>query len=113
MNVSEALTIIADFAQGIEPISGHTLPDDSPYRHPEVLEALSLAAAALEKLEQREERERALPKQAGKPWNPAEDAQLCASFDAGVPIRRLAALHGRTKGAIGSRLARLGKLVPA
>lgn len=112
MTASEALTLIADLAQGIDPITGHDFPAESPYRHPEILQAMFHAANALERAEQREQRERALPEQAGKPWSKMEDEQLCAAFDARTTIKRLASLHNRTTGAIGSRLAKLGKLVP-
>jgi len=53
-----------------------------------------------------------IPKQAGKPWDALEDSQLCDNYDAGYTIAVLASMHQRTRGAITSRLARLGRLVP-
>jgi len=51
-----------------------------------------------------------LPTNAGKPWSPEEDNSLAASFDKGTPVRKMASEHGRTEGAIASRLVRLGRL---
>ena len=110
MSIAEALVIIADLAQGIDPIGGQTFPDGGPYQHPEVIQALSLAAAALEKAEQRQERGKALPPQAGRSWSHVEDQELCERFDQRIPVGQIARLHHRTTGAIQSRLARLGKI---
>lgn len=47
---------------------------------------------------------------AGKPWTEIEDHKLEDEFDAKVPIASIAQEHGRTCGAIESRLVRLGKI---
>lgn len=47
---------------------------------------------------------------AGKPWTEAEDNKLKDEFDSKMPIKAIAKEHGRTVGAIESRLVRLGKL---
>jgi hypothetical protein len=53
--------------------------------------------------------------QAGKAWRKEEDQCLVREFDAGKEIRELSQSHGRTQGAIRSRLLRLGRLtlIPA
>ena len=112
MTASKALPIIADLAEGSDPVTGQTLPSASPYFHPEVVAALHLAARALEREEQREEREQTLPAQAGRPWSRAQDDQLCAAFDEQKSVAELARLYNRTTGAIRSRLAKLGKMTP-
>lgn len=44
----------------------------------------------------------------GEPWTPSEDDYLLASWRSGIPIRDIANAHGRTEGAITSRLPRIG-----
>jgi hypothetical protein len=51
-----------------------------------------------------------LPENAGKPWAPAEEAELVRAFEAGATISQLARQHGRTRQAIQGRLYRLGKV---
>ena len=46
---------------------------------------------------------------AGAPWSKEEDDELIREFDAKISIAELVKKHGRTKGAINSRLVRLGK----
>jgi predicted house-cleaning noncanonical NTP pyrophosphatase (MazG superfamily) len=60
--------------------------------------------------EPRREPQKTLPKNAGKPWTELEDQKLTDEFDSKMPITTIAIEHGRTKGAIESRLARLGKI---
>jgi len=67
-----------------------------------VVEALTTAKNLLRKHER--------PASAGAKWMPEEDAILCAEFDAGAAIPEMAQKHGRTSGAITSRLVTLGKL---
>ncbi len=50
------------------------------------------------------------PRNAGKPWTAIEDRKLEDEFDAKMPIATIAQEHGRTRGAIESRLVRLGKI---
>lgn len=52
------------------------------------------------------------PGNTGQPWSAGEDARLVDAFDAGQEIAVLAEEHGRTKGAITSRLTTLGKMMP-
>lgn len=47
------------------------------------------------------------PTPAPRRWSPEEEAQLAAAFQAGKPLDEIAALHGRTVGAITSRLQML------
>jgi len=99
-------------AEGIDPITGEVFPADSPYQQADIIRALYAAVEALEKSEQRQKREQGLHTNAGKPWDVAEDEQLCRSFDEGIAVKELSKLHGRTHGAIQSRLEKLGKMLP-
>lgn len=68
----------------------------------DVVEALNTATSVLRKNDR--------PASAGMKWTEEEDALLCREFDAGTAIRAIAQQHGRTAGAITSRLVKLGKL---
>ncbi len=52
---------------------------------------------------------KAQTRNAGKPWTELEDHKLEDEFDSHMPIAAITQEHGRTKGAIESRLVRLGK----
>ena len=107
---NESKQLIEYLAKGIDPITGEVLPNESPYNNPDIIRALFLAVKALEYLERREQRERSLPSLAGKPWSEGEDQDLIAEFNAGIKVAVIASKHQRTKGAINSRLAKLGKI---
>ena len=112
MDVSKARHILCSLAEGVDPQTGEVFPADSPYQHPDTVRALFAAIQALGKQEQRQRREQYLPANAGKPWDKSEDDQLCADFDQGMTVKQLSQRHGRTRGAIQSRLVKLGKLMP-
>lgn len=65
---------------------------------------------ALDSAAKRAERDRSLPSNAGRSWPETEDKELLAIFDAGTPVKEIAEKHGRTQGAIVSRLVRLGRI---
>jgi hypothetical protein len=112
MTTTEARKIIEVLADGRCPQTGQKLPADSTFQQPDVVRALFFAAWALERAEQSERRATSLPEQAGKAWDSAEEQRLCESFDVGKTVVELARIHGRTRGAIQSRLERLGKIEP-
>ncbi|NOT69609.1 MAG: hypothetical protein HOP04_15150 [Methylophilaceae bacterium] len=110
MSPLEAKKIIDALANGIDPETGEILPALSTFNNPQVIRALFVALKALDSAAKRAERDRSLPGNAGRPWPEAEDKELLAIFDAGTPIKDIAAKHGRTHGAITSRLVRLGRI---
>jgi len=111
MNDERALATLQALADGVDPATGATFPTGSPYQHPDTVRALYHAIRALESAASGSKRPaHTLPGNSGKPWPPAEDAQLAAAFDAGQSLEALAAAHGRTRFAIEARLARLGKV---
>jgi hypothetical protein len=114
MTPTEAKQIIEHLAGGVDPATGEVLADDSPLSSPHVIRALFIAAKALELMAAKPARPAAvMPGNAGKPWTEAEDQQLGAAFDAGTDVPELAQTHQRTRGAITSRLIRIGRLQPA
>ncbi len=110
MTPEDAKKIIDCLADGADPTTGEVLPPENPFNNPQVIRALFVASEALGRRAEREQRVRNLPPNAGKPWSEAQDKDLLADFDSGLPIRQLAAKHGRTEGGIASRLVRLGRV---
>ncbi len=106
----EAKKIIDALANGIDPETGEILPSQSTFNSPQVIRALFVAVSALERAIRLADRDNSLPKNAGRSWSDEEDKQLLVMFDSGTPVKEIAARHGRTLGAITSRLVRLGKI---
>lgn len=116
----KTLAILNALSSGIDPLSGVPFPRDSAYQHPDVIRALFQAlrafegtiAAAAPEPPTSDRKKTSRPAAAGSPWSPDEDARLAAAFDAGTDIAALARLHDRSRFAIETRLAKLGR-VPA
>jgi hypothetical protein len=115
MELQIARQIIDTLAQGIHPITGEAMPDDSPYNAPPVIRALyavsralggGAAPAAVDGTKSR----RTSPPNAGKAWSEQEDAALATAFDAGIALKQVAQELGRTAHAVEQRLIKLGKL---
>lgn len=103
MDIIRAKEIVRTLADGVDPTTGEVFPEDSAYNSPDVIRALF---ALLEAVEGKTKRE--LPRNAGKPWTEVEDDKLRDEFSAGLKISIIAKEHGRSYGAIESRLDLLG-----
>lgn len=114
MELQIARQIIDTLAQGIHPVTGEAMPEDSPYNAPPVIRALHAVSRALEggsaAAAEPARARRPLPPNAGKPWSAQEDAALETAFDAGIEMKQVAQELGRTAYAVEQRLIRLGKL---
>lgn len=115
MELQIARQIIDTLAQGIHPVTGEAMPEDSPYNAPPVIRALHAVSRALEGAAASPAAEaprtrRPLPPNAGKAWSSQEDAALETAFDAGIDLRQVAQELGRTSFAIEQRLIKLGKV---
>jgi len=106
----DALGIVKALADGVDPVSGEVFPANSPYQNAQIARALFAAVNALEEKVKRKNRNNALPERAGKPWDKTESDLLAQKFDKGISIVELAKEHKRTRGAIQSQLAKLGKI---
>lgn len=108
MDTSEALPVIESLASGNDPVSGERFPDESPLHDPFVIRALFTALRALE----RPGKEIAPSRlgRAGESWSDAEDEQVIRKFRAGITFNEIARSHQRSRGAIVSRLVRLGEI---
>jgi hypothetical protein len=111
LNREQIITILESLANGID--RGNESSDFEALDTPDAIRALFLAARML--------REGALaspvsrrghPAAAGTRWSHTEDAALCAAHDDGLSIDDLSGKHKRTRGAIISRLVKLGRLEP-
>ena len=115
MELQIARQIIDVLAQGIHPITGEAMPDDSPYNAPPVIRALHAVSRALECAaaacsQDAPKPKRSPPPNAGKPWTEEEDVALETAFDAGIPVKQAAQELGRTIFAVEQRLVKLGKI---
>jgi hypothetical protein len=106
MELQSAREIIDTLAQGVHPVTGEVMPEDSPYNAPPVIRALFAVSQALAARKPR----RDPPPNAGKPWSEQEDRQLGDAFSADADLGRLARDMGRTRFAVESRLVKLGRL---
>ncbi|MFL6691635.1 MAG: hypothetical protein ACJ8GO_01610 [Ramlibacter sp.] len=117
MELQTARAIIDTLAQGIHPVTGEAMAEDSPYNAPPVIRALFAVSQALEggapPLAKRARPRGELPANTGKAWSGDDDEQLRAGFLAGTPTKDLAAALGRTRWAIESRLVKLGEMTLA
>ena len=94
MELQIARQIIDTLAQGIHPVTGEVMPEDSPYNAPPVIRALFAMSQALGATASGTKAQRELPSNAGKPWHPQEDGKLESAFAAGIAIKQIAqSLH--------------------
>ena len=110
MDTARAIEIVRALADGRDPATGHQFPPDSPYQQADTVRALHVALEAMEKGNQQRAARPVDPNKpkVGTAWTPEEETRLSEAFAAQKPIPEIAAAHGRTKGAITSRLVKLG-----
>ncbi|MCA9277884.1 MAG: hypothetical protein H6815_03760 [Phycisphaeraceae bacterium] len=108
MQAEEALHYVRPLADGFDPITGEVLSETNPCQHPQVVRALYCAIAALQQQEKRDIKRAELPEAAGNPWTKEEEQLLVKNFGLNLPVGAIAKKHKRTRGAIESRLIRLG-----
>ena len=107
MEIDRAKELLQQMANGVDPLTGEILPEQHLYNQPDIIRTLHMAINALEK-----ESKPKLPlsKNAGKPWPAEDDNTLCQLYDSGMSTKELAEHFQRSRGAITSRLVRLGKM---
>ena len=112
MDTSDALPFIEALACGLDPVTGDLLPEDSPLHHPQVIRALFTATRLIESqcVSAPAHSNNSRPNKAGEPWDEDEDQKLSHAFHAGEPFAQIAETHQRSRGAIVSRLVRLGHI---
>ncbi len=112
MKLEDARIIIEALAEGVDPFTGEELPEGSPYHRPEVIRALFAAAKQLRCPRPQPQAASDCPARIGSSWTKEEEQQLVREFETEMPLKVIATKHQRTRGAITSRLVRLGKLAP-
>lgn len=103
MDIGRAKEIVRTLADGVDPTTGEVLPDESVYNSPEVIRALF---TLLEQVNSETAKDPL--RNAGKPWTDIEDDKLRDEYLSNLKISDIAKEHGRTYGAIESRLEHLG-----
>ena len=110
MDKSKAIEILQLLADGMHPVTGEQLDKHHVINEPDVIRALNMALGALSLDDRPGRPQQNLPERVGRPWREDEDIALIEAFDEGIAINDLAIKHQRTRGAIRSRLIRLGKI---
>ncbi len=105
MDQQQAKEMLETLANGVNPVTGEVLPPEDSCSQAEVVWALHTAIAALTKPEKPV---KAPPKNAGAAWRDDEVQQLLQEHEAGMTATQIGKLHGRSRGAIQSKLASLG-----
>ena len=74
MELQRLRQIVDTLAQGIHPVTGEAMPEDSPYNAPSVIRALFTVSQALQASQLGVRH--GLPSNAGKPWTAEDDAKF-------------------------------------
>jgi hypothetical protein len=112
MELATAKATLKSLVEGVDPVTGYPIPKSMVLHHAVVMRALLCAVAVLDADEARRRRRARLPRNTGRPWRQADDAQVLAAFKGGEPLLRIAADHQRSLASVESRLERLGVLAP-
>ncbi|QOL24985.1 hypothetical protein LP316_11800 [Thalassotalea sp. LPB0316] len=113
--------IIEALANGVNPLTGEILPNESLYNSPDVIRALFTALEHVKKPAKRRPRTKksiedkqaenqslGLPKNAGLPWSEQQRNELAEQFKGGENVSELASVFERTNGAITAELKKQG-----
>ena len=104
METKRAIELLRGLADGIDPITGARLPDESVYNRPEIIRALHFALQTIQ-----DQADGMAAVNAGRTWNADEEARLLQEYEAGLSVEAIARRHGRSTGAIETRLSELGQ----
>ncbi len=118
MNLFMSLEILSKLSNGLNPVTGENLPDNSLYNHPDVLRALFFIVnfikippkKAKKTLEDRQANNIAQgrPENSNLPWTDEVKKEVGAQYNASVPIYKLAENFGRSQGSIRAVLIQQG-----
>lgn len=117
MDAMRAREILRMLLNGIDPDTGEIFPDEHVCNEPDVIRALHHAIEALGRERNQpqqnddgkaEKSRKPLTENAGKPWTSEDDGNLIEMYEDGISITEIAAHYKRTRGAIRSRLVKLG-----
>ena len=103
MDIVRAKELLSALADGIDPFTGELFPRDHICNHPDIIRALHQILDSMPDLKKGTN-----TPNAGKPWPQAEQEKLTDEFNSGMKISAIAKEHGRSRGSIEAKLARLG-----
>ena len=106
MDIQHAKELLKTLADGTNPLTGEVLSQNDSCNQPDIVRALYVALAELDKQPGRTKGLQ--PENAGKPWTPEDDERLIECFKSGMTPKELCNEFKRSSGSISSRLARLG-----
>ncbi|MGN6184799.1 MAG: hypothetical protein ACTHQM_14210 [Thermoanaerobaculia bacterium] len=106
MKRDEVVAVIESLANGLDPTTSEPV-SHSTLQAGSVVRALFAAVSLL-----KEEPPRAKTKFAatGTLWTRDEEEQVCREFEKGMSVAQIGLRHGRSSGAIKTRLVKLGKM---
>jgi len=107
MDIEYAKKVLSVLADGVNPITGEILPTTDSSNQPEVIRALHAVLNALGSNSSSTKKPQ--PENAGKPWSQEEDDALRKEYHQGLKTAEIAKIHNRSRGAITSRLVRIGE----
>lgn len=102
----EALKVVRLLAEGVNPLTGEVLPDETVYNSPLVIRSLFAVIEAAQTTPAKSAR--AKPDNQGKPWTEDDKALIATAHAAGADIKTLAQQFARTVGGIEAELLRQG-----
>lgn len=111
------IQIVEALANGVNPLTGEVLPNESLYNNPEIIRALFTTLSLLKKppkikktveQKQNDNIENGLPRNAGLPWTQEQKSELASQYKAGIKTPELAKSFERTYGAITAELKKQG-----
>jgi len=115
MDREQVIAVVESLANGTDPSTGARIPLDT-FHSADTIRAL-FAAGALLKTDAATAVRRQVGStklaSAGAPWSTEEDERLCQEFDTKMTVGQIALQHGRSSGAITSRLVKLGRIDPS
>ena len=113
MDRNAVITVLESLANGCDPATGAAIPHDL-FQSADTVRALFTASTMLKtQVPGPRARTGASLVAAGSAWSEQEESALCQEYDSGMSIAQIALQHGRTSGAITSRLVKVGRLDPA
>lgn len=116
MDRQQVIAVVESLANGTDPSSGARIPLDI-FHSPDTIRALFAASNLLKADAAAAARPGRMPTtkltSAGAPWSQEEDERLCREFETKMTIGQIALQHGRSSGAITSRLVKLGRIDPS
>lgn len=115
MEREQVIAVVEALANGTDPSTGARIPHDT-FHSAETIRALFAASALLKAGATTAGRVRASGTKltsAGAAWSAEEDERLCREFETKMTVGQIALQHGRSSGAITSRLVKLGRIDPS